>query len=285
VNLPNQNKILIIAGSDPCSGAGIQADLKVATLHQVYASAVPACLTAQNTKKVYEIFYPPIKFLQKQIEVLFDDIKFDVIKIGMLGSADIIDCVADILSKKDIPIILDTIILSGSGDLLLEKNALEALKSRLVSKAFLVTPNIYEAEILAEIKIKNISDMKLAAIKIKALGAKNILIKGAHLDAINNKITHILLDENNNFFTISNTRIKIQNVRGTGCALASAIACNVANKIDLISSIKKANQFVQRKIKHSIKIGNGSNIIISILKPYLLLQSASLFCFLLLHVC
>ena len=127
-------KILIIAGSDPSGGAGLQTDIKVATAHKVYAGAVVTCLTAQNTQGVSAVFNPPVAFLRAQLEAVLDDIKFDAIKIGMLGNVEIIDCVADVLraKAKKIPLILDTVMVSTSGHLLLEKNAVEALKSRLL---------------------------------------------------------------------------------------------------------------------------------------------------------
>ena len=206
-------KILIIAGSDPSGGAGIQADIKTASAHKVYASAAITCLTAQNTQSVCAIFNPPIEFLKKQIEAVLDDIKFDAIKIGMLSNADIIECVADILKKKakNIPVILDTVMVATSGDLLLEANAIESLKSRLIKGSYLITPNIDEAEVLAKMKIKNLADMKKAALILKDLGAKNILIKGGHLNLKDQKIHNILLDEESNFHIISNNKINKKN--------------------------------------------------------------------------
>src|SRR3989338_11403480 len=147
-------KLLIIAGSDPSGGAGLQVDIKVAAAYKVYASAVVASLTAQNTKQVVSVYNPPVQFLKMQLEAVLDDIKFDVIKIGMLARADIIDCVADILAKKvkKNPIVLDPVMVATSGDLLLEKNAVEALKN-FAAQAFLITPNVDEAKVLAEMEI------------------------------------------------------------------------------------------------------------------------------------
>ncbi len=253
-------KILIIAGSDPSGGAGIQADLKTAAAHKTYAAAAITCLTAQNTQKVFAIHNSPIPFLRQQLEVVLDDIKFDAVKIGMLGTAEIIDCVADVLARKakKIPLILDTVMVATSGDLLLEKKAVSALKIKLIAGAFLVTPNIDEAEILAEIKIKNLADMKHAATKIKALGAKNILIKGGHLNFPDKKIRSILLDEKNNFHLITNKRIGIKNIHGTGCTLACAIACNVAKKMNLVTAVRRANSYVVRAVVKNLKVGKGS---------------------------
>jgi hydroxymethylpyrimidine/phosphomethylpyrimidine kinase len=256
-------KILIIAGSDPSGGAGIQADIKTACAHKVYASAAITCLTAQSTAKVFAIHYSPVDFLRAQLEVVLDDIEFDAIKIGMLGSAEIIDCVADVLQKKakKIPLILDTVMVATSGDLLLKKNAVAALKSRLICGAFVATPNIDEAQVLAEMKILNLNDMKLAASKIKALGAKNVLIKGGHLNFADGKIHSILLDEAQKFHRISNKKFGQKNLHGTGCTLATALACNIAKKIDLPKATKKANAFVYAAIVKSLQVGKGSLVL------------------------
>jgi len=256
-------KILIIAGSDPSGGAGIQADIKTAAAHKVYAAAAITCLTAQNTKKVFAVENPSLGFLRKQIEVVLDDIKFDAIKIGMLGNAEIIDCVADVLQKKakKIPLILDTVMVATSGDLLLKKNAVEALKSRLIKGAKIVTPNIDEAEVLAEMKINDVADMKSAALIIKALGCEAVLIKGGHLKFSDGKIHSILLDAEDQLHLITNKKIGNKNLHGTGCALASALACNIAKKMDLVTAARKANRYVHQTISRNLKIGKGSLVL------------------------
>lgn len=258
-----QPKLLIIAGSDPSGGAGIQADIKTATVHKVYSSAVITCLTAQNTSKVFDIHNSPIAFLRKQLEAVLDDIKFDAIKIGMLGDAEIIDVVFDVLSKKakNIPIVLDTVMVATSGDLLLKKDAVESLKSTMLKIAEIVTPNIDEAEVLAEMKIKNISDMKMAAQKIRNLGARNVLIKGGHLNFKDGKIHSILLDDLGKFHEISNKKIGKKNLHGTGCTLASALACNIAKRKDLVKAARAANSYVYRSIVKSLKVGKGSLVL------------------------
>jgi hydroxymethylpyrimidine/phosphomethylpyrimidine kinase len=256
-------KILIIAGSDPSGGAGIQADIKTATAHKVYAGAVITCLTAQNTKKVFAIHNSPIAFLRQQLEAVLDDIKFDAIKIGMLGNAEIIDCVADVLNRKakKIPLILDSVMVATSGDLLLKENAVEALKSKLIKGAKIVTPNIDEAKVLAEMEINDIGDMKSAALIIKALGCKSVLIKGGHLNFLDGKIHSVLLDEKDKFHIISNKKIGKKNLHGTGCTLASALACNIAKKMPLVKAAKKANDYVYCAIVKSLKVGRGSLVL------------------------
>ncbi len=273
-------KLLIIAGSDPSGGAGIQTDIKVATSHKVYASAVITCLTAQNTKKVFAIHNPPISFLKAQLDAVLDDISFDAIKIGMLGNAEIIEVVAKILAKKALKtkIILDPVMVATSGDILLENDAIQAL-NKFAKQAFLITPNVDEAEILADMKIKNVADMKIAASKIQKIGAKNVFIKGGHLKMENldkkskivgakiktqiktQKITNILLNEKGDFFEITNNKIAVKNIHGTGCALASAISCNLACKKSLLKSVKNANNYIYQQILQNAKIGNGSLVL------------------------
>ena len=257
------SKLLIIAGSDPSGGAGAQADIKTAQSHGVYASAIMTCLTAQNTKKVANINYPPISFLRSQLQTIFDDISFDAIKIGMLGTKEIIEEVSYNLEKynKGTPLILDPVITATSGDLLLKNNAVESLKVNLIPKSLLITPNIDEAKILSSIEIDNISDMKKSAHIIKDFGAKNVLIKGGHLNFRDEKIRSVLLDEQNNFHIITNKKIDLHNVHGTGCTLASAIACNISLKQDVLASVRAANQYVYRAIKGSLKVGSGSFVL------------------------
>jgi len=259
-----QNKILIIAGSDSCGGAGVQADIKTATTLKTYCASAITCLTAQNSQKVYDIFYPPTDFLIKQIEAVLNDIKIDAIKIGMLGNSQITQAVTKILKQKakNIPIITDPVMVATSGDLLLKTDAIKTLR-QLIANSHLVTPNIFEAEILADIKINNLGDVKIAAKKIQKIGVKNVLIKGGHLDSGQNfnKILNYLLKENNQEVTFTNKKLPFQNVHGTGCTLATAITCFLSQNLDLEISTKKANLFVYKAIKNSHQIGFGSRIL------------------------
>lgn len=257
-------KLLIIAGSDSCGGAGIQADIKAATSLKVYSAAAITCLTAQNTARVYDVFYPPADFLKKQIEVVLDDIKFDAIKIGMLGSLEVIETVANLLESKakNIPLITDPVMIATSGDQLLKTEAFKSfIASYLVKNAFLLTPNIHEAEVLANQQIANLAEMKAAAKIIKKLGCKNVLIKGGHLATEDGMIKSILLDESGKFHLISNRSHGEQNIHGTGCTLASAIASLIAKKLPLVAAVKKANRYVYRAISKSEKIGKGSLVL------------------------
>lgn len=256
-------KILIIAGSDSGGGAGIQADIKTACAHKVYSASAITSLTAQNTQKVYDIFDVPLEFLKRQIEVVIDDMNFDAIKIGMLSSTEIIDLVANILKNKckKIPIILDPVMVATSGDVLLQNNAIENLKKKLIAKSLIVTPNIDEAEILSNMKIRNLSDMREAATIIKNIGCKAVLIKGGHLSFKDGNIHSLLLDDEDDFYLVTNKKIGIKNIHGTGCTLASALACNIAKKLDLITAVKKANDYVYNSVVNNIKAGKGSVVL------------------------
>ena len=261
-----KHKILIIAGSDPSGGAGIQADIKTATALKTYSSCVISCLTAQNTAKVYDVFYPPISFLEKQILAVFDDIKFDAVKIGMLGNLEITKSVAKILQEKtkssvnNLKIITDPVMVATSGDKLLKDDAISVLKKELISISYLVTPNTDEAEILADMKIRNLNDVKIAAAKIQKLGAKNVLIKGGHLN-LGDKIHNYLLMHDGRDKIFTNKKLPYNKIHGTGCTLATAISSFVAQGIDLEDAIKKANLFVLKAIKNGKNIGHGSRIL------------------------
>jgi len=256
--------ILIIAGSDSCCGAGIQTDLKTASKIGVYATTAITCLTAQNSKKVAAISYVDPDFIVAQISAIISDIKIDFIKIGMLGNGKIITKIANFLQKnaKNIPIILDPVMVATSGDLLLEESAIESLKNDLITNSYLITPNIFEAEILSSIKINNFDDIKKAAQKIQNLGIRNVLIKGGHCDfGPKNKIQNFLLEENGKKTTITNKKLHIGDTHGSGCTLSSAITSYLAQNNSLENSIRKANKFTYFALKNSFKIGDGSLIL------------------------
>jgi hydroxymethylpyrimidine/phosphomethylpyrimidine kinase len=263
--MSSEKKILIIAGSDSCGGAGIQADIKTATALHTYSSTAITCLTNQNTQKVYNINYTPVAILSEQIKVLLDDINFDVIKIGMLGNQEIIDCVHKALLKKfkKIPIILDPVMVATSGDLLFDKSAINDLKLKLISKCFMVTPNIDEAKVLSGINIKNISDMREAASEIKTnLGCKTVLVKGGHLNFTDGKIHNVFLDNDHKFHIISNKKINAKKLHGTGCTLATAIACYLAKKPEKeLWAVKKANNYVYEAVDNFLNVGKGSLVL------------------------
>lgn len=258
-----KNKILTIAGSDSCGGAGIQADIKTATALKVYMASALTCITAQNTERVSDILYLPSKLIHDQISEVLNDIKIDAIKIGMVGNSEITQSIADILKRqaKEIPIILDPVMVATSGDKLLKKDAIMILKKQLIPLSYLITPNSLEAEILAEMPINNLTDMKIAAQKIIQFGTKNVLIKGGHLNFPNQKIYNLLLTSDGIVKIFTNKKLPVGDVHGTGCTLSSAITCFLSKNYDLKTSVKKANNFVYNTIKNGKKIGGGSRVL------------------------
>ena len=217
-----KSKILIIAGSDSSGGAGIQADIKTVTSLGSYAMTAVTAITAQNTTGVKSIVsIDPIE-ISNQIEYTVKDIKPDAIKIGMLHSVKVINAVIKSLNKiKTKKIILDPVMVAKGGAKLTDKKTIKFLKSKLIKKVSLITPNIPEAEILTGKKIKNVSDMIGAANIILNLGINNVLIKGGHL---NSKIMYDIFLNKNEVFIFKNKKINTKNTHGTGCTLSSAIA-------------------------------------------------------------
>ncbi len=251
----NIARVLIIAGSDSGGGAGIQGDIKTVTCLGGYAATAITALTAQNTLGVFAIHDVPEDFIAKQIKLVLEDIGADAIKTGMLNKESVINIVADsIADYPHIPLVLDPVMFAKGGAPLLRTSAVSLLKSRLIPKAAIVTPNIPEAEYLSGITITNVSEMKTAARKIIALGCKNILIKGGHLDG--NIVSDLLLTEDGEHI-FEQPRIVTKHTHGTGCTLASAIATGIAQKMSILDSVKRARDYVTSAIKTAPAIGRG----------------------------
>ena len=247
--------ILIIAGSDSGGGAGIQADIKAASYFKVFATTAVTAVTAQNTLGVQSIFPIPEIEIQKQLRSVIGDLAPDLIKIGMLGTKEVVDCVAqEILPNK---IILDPVMVATSGDKLVDEGCIKGIKEKLVPNSYLVTPNSFEAEILSGKKISSIEDQEYAAKEIKNLGAENVLVKGGHLYEGNN-LVDILVDETGKSRQFKSQRIDSNNTHGTGCTLSTAIASSVAKGIALEKAITDSISCVQRGIKNAPNLGSGN---------------------------
>ncbi|WP_102275488.1 bifunctional hydroxymethylpyrimidine kinase/phosphomethylpyrimidine kinase [Cytobacillus massiliigabonensis] len=245
---------LTIAGSDSGGGAGIQADLKAFSAHGVYGMSVITAVTAQNTQEVRSVQDIEISIIKDQIEAVFDDIRVDSVKIGMLSSAETVDAVAQTLQKYQPRfVVLDPVMVSKGGHHLLQLEAVSALKEKMIPLATLITPNIPEAEVLVMDNIHSADDMMEACLSIYALGAKAVLLKGGHLNGDPND----LLFDGENFTWIKGTRIHTKNTHGTGCTLSSAIAANLAKGISLIDSVQEAKKYITLAITHSLNLGNG----------------------------
>ena len=250
-----KSKVLIIAGSDSSGGAGIQADIKTVTSLGSYAMTAITAVTSQNTTGVISIF--PISSLEisNQIEFTSKDIRPDAIKIGMLSNTRVINTVLKSLNKIRVSkIILDPVMVAKGGARLIDKKSINILKEKLIKKVTLITPNIPEAEILANKKIKSKEDMIDAGKKLLKIGAKNVLIKGGHL---NSKITYDVLLEKNKIFIFKNKKIKSKHTHGTGCTLSSAIATYCACGKSLKKSCENAIKYVNHAIRNAPKYGKG----------------------------
>lgn len=251
-------RVLIIAGSDSSGGAGLQADIKTATALGVYAATAVTAVTVQNTCGIYGIHPIPASIVCDQITRVLDDIGADAIKIGMLGSATIVEAVADALHRpaREIPLVLDPVLASSSGTALLEGDAIAALKTRLFPLATLVTPNIPEVETLAGIPVRNTDDMQHAGAVLHALGASSVLVKGGH--AKTDTIDDVLVS-GEGVRVFSSPRIESRHTHGTGCTLSTAIACGLAQGMPLAQSVERARAFVQEAIRTAPGFGRGDS--------------------------
>ena len=240
-------KVLIIAGSDSGGGAGIQADIKSITYFKGYAMTAVTAITAQNTIGVQSIYPLPKQIVIEQINSVTNDLSPDIIKIGMLADEEIIDHISSNIS--DYKIVLDPVMVATSGDVLIKDEIINSIKDKLINKSFLITPNIFEAEILSEMKINDLENQIEAGIKLLKLGCKNVLIKGGHGNSEN--INDVLITSNGDEHIYESKKIISKNTHGTGCSLASAIATNLGLGIDIKESIKISIEYVQNGIKNA----------------------------------
>ena len=250
-----RSKILIIAGSDSSGGAGIQADIKTVTALGSYAMTAITAVTIQNTTGVKSIVSIEPKKISDQIEFTSKDIKPDAIKIGMLHSVKVIKSVIrslDFIKVKKI--ILDPVMIAKGGAKLIDDKAVELLKNELIKKVSLITPNIPEAEILTNTKIITKEDMIFAASILINLGAKNVFIKGGHLDS---KLVHDIFVDKKEIMIIKNRRITTSNTHGTGCTLSSAISTFFACGKTLKKSCELATKYVNNSIRSNLNYGKG----------------------------
>ena len=250
-----KSKILIIAGSDSSGGAGIQADIKTVTALGGYAMTAVTAVTVQNTTGVSSVIPINPKEIGKQIIFTCKDIKPNGIKIGMLHSSQVIKSVANALNKvKTSKIILDPVMVAKGGARLINQSAIKTLKDKLMRKAYLITPNIPEAEILTKIKIKSLEDMIHAANILLKLGAKNVLIKGGHR---NTKHTEDILLNKKEIKIFKNKKIKTRNTHGTGCTLSSAITTFLSCGKPLRKSCELGTKYVNQAIRSNPNYGKG----------------------------
>lgn len=247
---------LTIAGSDSGGGAGIQADLKTFTAHCVYGASVITSVTAQNTMSVNGILNVEPKFVALQIDSVMEDIGADAVKTGMLANEAIVNAVSDKLREYGIDkLVVDPVMISKAGDPLLEKEAEKALIQNLLPLAYIITPNIPEAEVITGLKIHSIETMQKCCELIKSMGPKYVLIKGGHIDW-SNETTDILYDGVKHI-SFTSQRIDTKNTHGTGCTYSASICALLARGLNVVKAVEQSKKYVAEAIARSFNIGKG----------------------------
>ncbi len=254
----NSGRVLVIAGSDSSGGAGIQADIKTITMLKGYAASAITALTVQNTMGVSAIHAAPTDIIAGQIKAVLSDIGADCIKLGMLFSTEIINVIADTLDVLDYKgaLVLDPVMIATSGDKLIDDAAIETLKSRLLPRASVITPNVPEAEVLSGISIETEEDLLEAGHLLVGMGAKAALMKGGHLNSAE-EIVDILVREGHQQ-SWRDSRIDSNNTHGTGCTLASAVATGLAQGMPLGDAVERARAFVRGCLIAAPDFGGGN---------------------------
>lgn len=246
---------LSIAGSDSSGGAGIQADMKTMATNGVYAMTAITALTAQNTTGVRAIMEVTPEFLKQQIDAVFEDIRPDAVKIGMVSSAALVEVIAERLVHYQAEnIVVDPVMVATSGSVLSQDSAVSVMKEKLLPLATVITPNIPEAQILSGMTIENEQQMEKAAKQIGDSCGCAVLCKGGH--SIND--ANDLLYADGEFTWFHGKRIDNPNTHGTGCTLSSAIASNLAKGYDLKTSIQRAKDYISGALASMMNLGHGS---------------------------
>ena len=246
---------LTIAGSDSGGGAGVQADLKTFAALGVYGTSAITAITAQNTMGVVRCDLVPVEGITAQIEAVAGDLPIHAVKTGMLASAAIVEAVAATIDELELPnVVVDPVMLAKSGDRLLDDDAVVAMRAELFRRAFVVTPNIPEAEILSGMAIGSVDDAREAARRIQGMGATAVVVKGGH--GTGGEIVDVLFD-GHTFVEFKTRRIHSRNTHGTGCTFASAIAAHLALGFGLADSVGRAQTYVTGAIRHGLGLGRG----------------------------
>ena len=251
-----RGRVLIVAGSDSGGGAGIQADLKAVTALGGFAATAITALTAQNTLGVQGVLPVPVEFIRQQIRVVLTDIGADALKTGMLHDSPTIEAVCAELAAHapGVPLVADPVMVAKGGHRLLQPDAVETLKRRLLPLATLITPNLPEAEVLSGMTIRDEADMHHAAEALLTLGVPAVLLKGGHLEGA---LVVDLLATEAGIHRFESPRIQTRHTHGTGCTLASAIAAGLAQGMALHDAVARARAYVRAAIAAAPGIGQG----------------------------
>jgi hydroxymethylpyrimidine/phosphomethylpyrimidine kinase len=246
---------LTIAGSDSGAGAGIQADLKTFAAHRIFGTSAITAITAQNTLGVTAWEALSADLVTAQIEAVAGDIGVNAVKTGMLANAAIVEAVAAAIEDLELPhVVVDPVMIAKGGDRLLEEDGVEAMRTELLPRAQVITPNVPEAEVLAGMPIRSVEDMRQAGKRILALGPRVVLVKGGHLDGPES--IDVACTESGEF-ELRGPRIPGRNTHGTGCTLSAAIAANLAVGMDPRAALTRAREYLEGAIRHAPDIGRG----------------------------
>lgn len=253
--------VLTVAGSDSGGGAGIQADLKTFSAFRVFGTSAITAITAQNTTGVQHVEMLPPDLVSQQIKSVLADFDVAAIKIGMLGTAEIMAAAAEALAHFDGPVVLDPVMVATSGDMLMQTDAVDALKARLIPLAYVLTPNLPEAAVLlSKREAKSLDEMVEQSNALLALGCDHVLLKGGHLPPDGDMLNDVLSggEEANVFKTRRIGHELSREVHGTGCTLSSAVAAGLARGVTLATAIRDGQRFVQQAIDAAITDGKGN---------------------------
>ncbi|EAK0482136.1 TPA: bifunctional hydroxymethylpyrimidine kinase/phosphomethylpyrimidine kinase [Campylobacter jejuni] len=246
--------VLTIAGSDCSGGAGIQADLKTFSAHNLFGMSVVLSVVAENTARVISVHDIPTQSVDEQMLAVFEDIAPKATKIGMIGSCELMSCVAKNLSEfKPQNVVIDPVMFAKNGHALMPQENCDFFKQTIIKFADILTPNIPEAEFLCGFKIANEEQMIKAAKHLCSLGTKAVLLKGGHSEANANDVLY----NGKEIYILKGERIETKNTHGTGCTLSSAIASNLAKGKDLFHAVSEAKEYVRNAIYYSLNLGKG----------------------------
>ena len=249
--------VLTIAGFDGSGGAGIQADIKTTSALGCFSTSVLTALPVQNTRGVRKIYPIPIEAVADQIRAILEDIVPDAIKIGMVHTPQLVETIVSTLSGyKKIPVVFDPVMVATSGHRLIEEETIKAITEKLFPIADVITPNMDEAAILADMKVVSLDDLYTAGKKIKQLGCKNILLKGGHQETP--IITSLFYDEDGHYHSFESSKLNTNNTHGSGCTLSSAIAAYISQGKTLYDAVSLGQQYIYQAIENGMDVQTGS---------------------------
>ena len=252
--------VLTIAGFDPSSGAGITADLKTIVAHHLYGVACITALTVQSTQGAKRVHPVDAKLVRETLETLIADIRPDALKIGMLGTGDVAEVVADFLGSSSLRnVVLDPVLRSSSGASLLDTTGLSTLRTRLLGRADVITPNLEEAGLLADIEVRDLDSARAAARNLVEHGAKAVVLTGGHLQEATDVFVERKADGSIDFQTFAGEKVHTANTHGTGCAFSTALACDLATGLTLPGAVHAAKAYVTQALRNSYAVGRGIN--------------------------